>query len=238
MLFRSSSDADSLKAVVAAAHQRDLMIKLTWAGTADLDLSVEEPNGGICSIENPFTAAGGAYTHEGYGPKAANCFEEYICASALPGDYLARISLADGEVVGRRATLTIRRYVGTPDESTKTVSITIDGKDKVVRLSLNEGRRQALLERPAAEVPVVDRINAAPAQLGVTSSRQFVTGASVVSGPGGAIGFQPVITTVREGIGLSAMAVVTGDRRYVRLSVAPVFSQIIGVDSFTIPSSR
>lgn len=233
-----SSDADSLKGVVAAAHQRDLMIKLTWAGTADLDLSVEEPNGGICSIENPFTTAGGAYTHEGYGPKAANCFEEYICASALPGDYLARISLADGEVVGRRATLTIRRYVGTPDESTKTINITIDGKDKVVRLSLNDGRRQALLERPAVEMPVAVQVNAAPAQLGVTTSRQFVTGANVVSGPGGAIGFQPVITTVREGIGLSAMAVVTGDRRYVRLSVAPVFSQIIGVDSFTIPSSR
>jgi hypothetical protein len=239
-----SSDADSLKAVVAAAHQRDLMIKLTWAGTADLDLSVEEPNGGICSIENPFTAAGGAYTHDGYGPKPgtqtkpSNCFEEYICASALPGDYLARISLADGEVVGRRATLTIRRYVGTPDESTKTVNITIDGKDKVVRLSLNDGRRQALLERPAPGEPVAVQINAAPAQVGVTTSRQFVTGSNVVSGPGGAIGFQPVITTVREGIGLSAMAVVTGDRRYVRLSVAPVFSQIIGVDSFTIPSSR
>ena len=233
-----TSDADSLKAVVAAAHQRDLMIKLTWAGTADLDLSVEEPNGGICSIENPFTTAGGAYTHEGYGPKAVNCFEEYICASALPGDYLARISLADGEVVGRRATLTIRRYVGTPDETTKTVSITIDGKDKVVQLSLNDGRRQALLERQAVDMPVAVQINAAPAQLGVNTSRQFVTGANVVSGPGGAIGFQPVITNVREGIGFSAMAVVTGDRRYVRLSVAPVFSQIIGVNTFTIPSGR
>ena len=233
-----TSEADSLKAVVAAAHQRDLMIKLTWAGTADLDLSVEEPNGGICSDENRFTTAGGAYTHEGYGPKAANCFEEYICASALPGDYLARVSLADGEVVGRRATLTIRRYVGTPDETKKDVSITIDGKDKVVQLSLNDGRRQALLERPAAEMPVAAQINAAPAQLGVNTSRQFATGANVVPGRGGAIGFQPVISTVREGIGFSAMAVVTGDRRYVRLSVAPVFSQLIGINTFTIPSSR
>ncbi len=233
-----TSEADSLKAVVAAAHQRDLMIKLTWAGTADLDLSVEEPNGGICSDENRFTTAGGAYTHEGYGPKAANCFEEYICASALPGDYLARVSLADGEVVGRRATLTIRRYVGTPDETKKDVSITIDGKDKVVQLSLNDGRRQALLERPAAEMPVAAQFNAAPAQFGVNTSRQFATGANVVPGRGGAIGFQPVISTVREGIGFSAMAVITGDRRYVRLSIAPVFSQLIGINTFTIPSSR
>lgn len=233
-----TSDAETLKAAVAAAHQRDLMLKLTWAGNADLDLSVEEPNGGICSSENPFTTAGGAYTHDGYGPKASNCFEEYICASALPGDYVVRVSANDGETVGRRATLMIRRYVGTPDESTKTMSIPIDGKDKVIRLSLNDGRRQALLERSVVEMPVAAQHNAAPAQLGVQTSRQFVTGANVVSGGGGAIGFQPVITNVREGIGLSAMAVVTGDRRYVRLSVAPIFSQIIGVDKFTIPSGR
>lgn len=233
-----TSDADALKAAIAAAHQRDLMLTLTWAGNADLDLSVEEPNGGICSSENPFTAAGGAYTHDGYGPKADNCFEEYICASALSGDYVVRVSVSDGETVGRRATLTIRRYVGSPDETTKTMSIPIDGKDKIIRLSLNDGRRQALLERAAVEVPVAAQRNAVPAQLAVQTSRQFATGANVVSGGGGAIGFQPVITTVREGIGFSAMAVVTGDRRYVRLSVAPVFSQIIGVDKFSIPSGR
>lgn len=237
-----SSDADALKAAVVVAQQRDLMLKLTWAGEADLDLSVEEPNGGICSSENPWTTAGGAYTHDGYGPKAANCFEEYICASALPGDYLATVRVIDGNVVGRRATLTIRRYVGTPDETTKTVSMTIDGKDKVVQLSLNDGRRQALLDRLAVEMPVAERGNAVPAQSGVRTSRQFTTGTNVSSGGGGggggAIGFQPVITNVREGIGFSAMAVVTGDRRYVRLSVAPVFSQIIGVDKFTIPSRR
>jgi hypothetical protein len=241
-----SSDADALKASVAAAHHRDLMLKLTWTGDADLDLSVEEPNGGICSVENPFTTAGGAYTHDGYGPKAANCFEEYIAASALSGDYLVRVSVQSGEVVGRRATLTIRRYVGTADESTKTMSIPIDGKDKVVRLSLNDGRRQALLDRQDIEQPVGAQgivINPQLASgggggIGVGGSRPFVTSVTPVVGARGAIGFQPVITNIREGIGFSAMAVVTGDRRYVRLSVAPVFSQIIGVDKFTIPSGR
>lgn len=233
------SEADALKAAVAAAHQRDLMLKLTWSGDADLDLSVEEPNGGICSSENPFTTAGGAYTHDGYGPKAANCFEEYICASALAGDYVVRVQALNGETVGRRATLTVRRYVGTPDETTKTMSIPIDGKDKVIRLTVNEGRRQALLDRAAVEVPVAQHPKMAPpVQPIVQTSRQFATGGNVATGGGGAIGFQPVVTNVREGIGLSAMAVVTGDRRYVRLSVAPIFSQIIGVDTFTIPSGR
>ena len=234
-----STEADTLKASVAAAHHRDLMLKLTWTGNADLDLSVEEPNGGICSVENPFTTAGGAYTNDGYGPKSDNCFEEYIAASALTGDYLVRVRVIDGDVVGRRATLTIRRYVGTPDESTKTMSIPIDGKDKVVRLSLNDGRRQALLERNVMDMPVAGAQGAViNAQLATGGSRPFVTSVTPVAGASGAIGFQPVITNIREGIGFSAMAVVTGDRRYVRLSVAPFFSQVIGVDKFTIPSGR
>jgi hypothetical protein len=233
-----TSDADALHAAIAAAHQRDIMLKLTWTGDADLDLSVEEPNGGICSFENPLTTAGGACPHDGYGPKATNCFEEYICASALPGDYVVRVRVIVGETVGRRATLTIRRYVGTSEESTKTMSIPIDGKDKVVRLSLNDGRRQVLLDRAAVEMPAAAQLNAAPAPVGVQTSRQFATGANVVPGRGGAVGFQPVITNVREGISLSAMAVVTGDRRYVRIAAAPVFSQIIGVNAFTFVSGR
>ena len=252
-----TSDADALQASVAAAHQRDLMLKLSWSGHADLDLSVEEPNGGICSFDNPLTIAGGAYTHDGYGPKAANCFEEYICASALPGDYLVRVRVIDGEVVGRRATLTIRRYVGTPDESTKTVGMTIDGNDKVVQLSLNDGRRQALLERPATEMPVVAGMRGVvPEQPEIRTSRQFPGGGNAGgggvgaggAGAGGAggrgvggsgpVGFSPIITNVREGIGFSAIAIVTGDRRYVRLAVTPFFSQVIGVDSFTFPSGR
>jgi hypothetical protein len=234
-----TAEADALKQSMIVAHQRDLVLTMSWSGNADLDFSVEEPNGGICSIENPFTTAGGAYTHDGYGPKAENCHEEYVCASGLPGDYLVRVRLMGGEVVGRRAVLKIRRYVGTPQESTKSITIPIDGKDKVVRLSLNEGRRMAL-----AESSLVDPAgNAAPVgavagQFAAGGSRGFVTGAGAVTGGRQAFGFQPVITNISEGISLSAIAVVTGDRRYVRLSVAPVFNTIIGVDTFTIPSSR
>ncbi len=235
------SEADSLKAAVESARHRDLMLKLTWSGTADLDLSVEEPNGGVCSLDNPFTLAGGAYTHDGYGPKGENCFEEYICAKGLPGDYLVRVSAISGDVVGRRAELTIHRYVGTPDETTKTISIEIGDKDKVIKLSLNEGRRETLMDRPAIVLPVrrQPRPDANdPAQ--ITVSRQ-VAGRAVGGAAGvrnGAIGFQPVIRQIPDGIGLSGMAIVSGDRRYVKMSLAPLFQTIIGVDSFSIPSGR
>ena len=235
------TEADSLKAAVAIARQRDLMIKLSWSGTADLDLSVEEPNGGVCSFDNPFTQAGGAHTHDGYGPHGENCFEEYICAKGLPGDYVVRVSPITGDVVGRRAELTIRRYVGTPDETTKTISIEIGDKDKIIKLSLNEGRRETLMDKPATTLPVraVPRTDANdPAQ--VTISRQ-VLGPNVGGGAvarSGAIGFQPVIRQIPDGIGLTGMAIVSGDRRYVKMSLAPLFQTVIGVDSFSIPSGR
>ena len=235
------AEADSLKAAVATAHQRDLMVRLTWSGDADLDLSVEEPNGGVCAVDNPFTLAGGVYTHDGYGPKGENCFEQYICASGLPGDYLVRVSAITGEAIGRRAELTIRRYIGTPDETLKTISIEIGDKDKVIKLSLNEGRRETLMNKPAIALPVrgQPRPDANdPAEVRV--SRQFAGQGGGQIGVsqavrGGAIGFQPVITRIPDGVGLSGVAIVSGDRRYVKMALTPLFQTIIGVDSFSIP---
>jgi hypothetical protein len=48
-----------------------------------------------------------------------------------------------------------------------------------------------------------------------------------------AIGFQPIIVPFRDGASLSARAVVSADRRYVRIGVAPVFTQIVGFTTVT-----
>lgn len=54
-----------------------------------------------------------------------------------------------------------------------------------------------------------------------------------VAGGGGAVGFGPGIGVVPEGITMQAFAVVTADRRYVRLSVRPFF--VGPVEFFSIP---
>ncbi len=51
-------------------------------------------------------------------------------------------------------------------------------------------------------------------------------------------GFTPVITTLSEGVTLSALAVVSGDRRYVRLTTAPVFSNITDVFTFSFTGNN
>lgn len=48
----------------------------------------------------------------------------------------------------------------------------------------------------------------------------------------GAVGYQPIIITLPEGANLEATAVVSADRRYVRISCVPLFSQISKVTTF------
>ena len=43
---------------------------------------------------------------------------------------------------------------------------------------------------------------------------------------GNAVGYQPIIVTLPEGANLGVSAVVSGDRRYVRISTVPMFSTI------------
>jgi hypothetical protein len=50
---------------------------------------------------------------------------------------------------------------------------------------------------------------------------------------GGAVGFQPIVITLPTGTSLSALAVVSHDRRYVKIAVQPLFSDIGNVQTFT-----
>jgi hypothetical protein len=48
-----------LEEVIRGQKQRDLVIKLNWQGEADLDLKVQEPTGSVCSSLNRQTVGGG-----------------------------------------------------------------------------------------------------------------------------------------------------------------------------------
>ena len=54
----------------------------------------------------------------------------------------------------------------------------------------------------------------------------------LLRGGRGAVGFQPVITNLPEGAQFFSTAVISADRRYVRISPFPFFSQIGQVDTF------
>jgi tetratricopeptide (TPR) repeat protein len=238
-----TKEAADLTAAMAAARKRDLVLKLEWAGAGDLDLLVEEPPGTICSAAGPQTVNGGVLLHDGFGPQQANCYEEYVCAMGRPGKYRVRIRHVYGKIVGKRAVLTVIRNLGTADESVRRFPVQLGRTDRIIRLSLPEGRRTALAVVPSKEeqfsgprrTPRLRRIfSTSPA--GRRAARQFAASRNTFAG-GRRPGYQPVITTLSEGVSMTAMAVVSGDRRYVRIGVFPRFTNITDVFTFSFVNS-
>ena len=54
----------------------------------------------------------------------------------------------------------------------------------------------------------------------------------------GAVGFQPQITQLPEGAGMTTLAIISADRRYVRISPAPFFSQVGDVTTFNFVTGQ
>ncbi|MFP6770229.1 MAG: hypothetical protein VB859_18785 [Planctomycetaceae bacterium] len=224
--------AEKLAEAVAVARQRDLVVTLSWNGPGELDLRIQEPLGTVCDFDNRQTRSGGALVHDGFGPVQQNCFEEYVCAFAAAGEYRLVVDHVDGEIVGKRGKLTIRRYVGTDNEQVHTHPVVLDSRQKVVRLSLQGGRRVNLSD--ALPTSFTNARRKKP------RGRPFRFGPSAEQ-PGKrgrrrrpvATGYTPVVSMLSEGVANTALAVVSGDRRYVRLTVDAVFTSIIDVATFS-----
>jgi hypothetical protein len=234
------TDLIAYQRALAEAERVDLKLRLEWAGSGDLDLVVEEPGGTVCSRDTPYSPGGGVLVHDGRGPKTENCYDEYVCPLAFPGEFKVRVRYSFGSIAGKRASLIVTRAAGTPQEHRDVLPIAVTAEDAVVRISLKDGRRQ----RAAAVVPVKHEATTAgrvtptvlqqlaPSTFTAGQVTPFVTGVQPVTG-GGAVGYQPIVQLINEGVTLTAMATITGDRRYVRLTISPTFNNITDVFTFS-----
>jgi general secretion pathway protein D len=80
--------------------------------------------------------------------------------------------------------------------------------------------------------PKVTMFNGQVATIQDTVSRPFVTSVTPTVGVF-AVGFTPNITEINEGVTMTVAAVVSADRRFVRLSVFPIFRTITDIFTFT-----
>jgi Flp pilus assembly secretin CpaC len=80
--------------------------------------------------------------------------------------------------------------------------------------------------------PKVTMYNGQSASVSDNVTRSYVQGQIPVVGQGG-VGFQPLIGQINDGVSLFVNGVVSADRRYVRLSIAPIFQQVIDIQTFT-----
>jgi hypothetical protein len=229
---------ESLRTAVAEAQATDLQVDVVWNGTGDVDLEVEEPSGSICSLTQLQTSSGGYHLGDGYGPRQQDCHETYVCPSGFSGEYRIRVKPAFGDIVGRRATVTITTHKGTPAESTETKNVVFKDGAATTTVRLENGRRQqprmvqetrpvrqSVTQRPAAKIRRDANVIPAAGQAGPPGATGFVTGA---------VGFQPNIQVINEGVSLGVSALISPDRRYVRMGISPVFSNITDVFTFSV----
>ncbi len=172
--------------------------------------------------------------------------ETYVCPEGYPGRYRVLVKPIWGKVAAGKVTVEVTTHKGTDQEQTIRQQIPVEDEPVAVVFNLDRGRRMqpladhqvATIEKTentlsramlaqqinslessdAARALAVDRFRTAQA-LGLVPFR-------------GAVGFRPVVTPLPEGTNLSATAVISADRRYVRITPSPLFSGVTDVFTF------
>jgi hypothetical protein len=149
-----SEDADALLARLPEAEARDLFIRLTWLGDADLDLIVDEPLGATARYQTPRTVFGGSLVKNGYGQHPE---EVYVCPQGFDGEYAVRVETIynNEKKPALRATLEVVTHEGTAQEHKEVHTITLGKmKSEPVKVKLTGGRRKKVLPFVAPVVPI------------------------------------------------------------------------------------
>lgn len=245
---------DQYYAELETALARDIIVKATWSGDADVDLIVEEPGGSVCSLHQPRTTGGGVSLGDDYSSynkdKSNGYSEQYSCAEGFPGTYRIRVRKVWGDVVADKVTIEVYKNFGTKNQRYEKQRISVpDDSDALVVFDLEQSRREKPLAAEKLEVAVNRQEEIGRAvlaqQLGQISDPRIappVRGGGpgdnlrdrlALSGVRGAVGFQPIIQTLPSGTQMQVTGVVSPDRRYVRIAASPSFTGVGNVTTFS-----
>jgi hypothetical protein len=248
-----TAEAAEFKKSLDKAVVRDVLVKVTWSGDADVDLLVQEPSGTICSSRSQRTTSGGVMMgdeHPSLSDGHNKEFSEiYVCPQGFNGKYRLMLRRAWGNPTADKVTVELFNHFRGPNQTYQRKQVTLTDNSTMVAFELTDGRRQESLDEHvvanAAHRQVALRRDFLAQQLNnqndnnvafdYLNSRDVARRANglpfVVQQRG--VGFQPVIVTLPEGAQLSATAVISADRRYVRFSGAPTFSAVSEVNTFS-----
>ncbi len=253
-----SEEARAFSESLKQAVSHDVIVRVSWTGDADIDLAVEEPSGTVCSIDNPTTAGGGTLIGDAFpgskNDKQGTVSETYLCPEGFSGQYRLLVRRVWGNVSTGSATVELLTDVGRPSQRFIRKQLPLTEKDALVVFEVKEGqRKQEIADAQLAHLQQVQRDlqgevlgqfigdgqidDNAQVLTDLYRDVRALTGGGAVNtgflgGRRGGVGFQPQITTLSEGATLSALAIISADRRYVRISPQPFFSQIGDVTTF------
>jgi uncharacterized membrane protein YgcG len=244
-----SEEREAFLKKLQEAVVRDCVVRVSWTGDADIDVSVEEPTGSICSVSEPRTAGGGVRLGDAYATAANSsegASEAYVCPKGFAGKYRVRIQKVWGEVTAGKVTVDVYTHMRSGDMQHERQQLELTDKDAMVVFDLNHGRRT----EPLQAAQLASAIKRQEAISRAVLAQQIGSGSDpsvspvrpgsfdfarqqALFGRQGAVGFQPIIQVLPEGRMMSALGVVSADRRYVRVAVSPIISSIGDVQTFT-----
>ncbi|MCC9609603.1 hypothetical protein LOC68_04390 [Blastopirellula sp. JC732] len=233
---------------------RDCIVNVTWTGDADLDIAVEEPTGAVCSLRNPRTVGGGVLlgdTASSLNQQDDKGFSEtYVCPVGFPGEYKLLIRRIWGEVTAGKVTVDVYTSYGAKQQKHIREQIPLGESPALVNFTLKDGRRTDSLEENQVQVAAkahaemgravlaqaLDSYSDSYSSEAYQTSRQEMADNRPFIRNRSSVGFRPEITVLPEGVQFTAFAVISADRRYVRFTGFPSFTQIGNVTTFNIGS--
>jgi hypothetical protein len=179
--------------------------------------------------------------------------EVYCCPQGFSGTYKVLVRRAWGQVTANRVRVEVCTHFLTDKEKRLAQWIDLDSGEAAMQVvfDLADGRRtdslhdhqvaNAAMPHLALRQQVLAQQLAATVDTGAQGS-YYSSQQSALGGAGvnpmvpfaglGAVGYQPQITMIPEGAMLMARAIISADRRFVRISPSPNFMQIKKVDTF------
>jgi tetratricopeptide (TPR) repeat protein len=260
---KMTAAAEKYEKALNEAIRRDAVVRVSWTGEADIDLIVEDPSGAVCSTRSPRSAGGGLLVGDSGAQMGDNVSEGrseiYVCPAGFSGTYRVLVRRVWGKPTAGKVNVEVITHFRSGEAKRQQQSIALENDEAVVAFDLADGRRTEPLEQVAMENAAATHLAinrqvlgqqlagaADPlALVGLNQSRSYTGGGSGGSTQTpfpffgqGAVGYQPVIIWIPEGANLGATAVVSADRRYVRITCVPFFSAIREVNVFNMASGE
>ncbi len=191
--------------------------------------------------------------------------EVYVCPRGFAGEYKVVLQRVWGKLAGGKVTVEVYKNYAAADAKYETRQIELTDQPAMVVFELEKGRRHEPIEDVQLAGAVAGQLEVGrhilAQQLAMLNddnlARNLIAGRALqgsgTNGGGsggngngndgnipffarGAVGYQPVIVVIPQGATMIATAVISADRRYVRVSSAPIFTQITQVQTFNFAS--
>ncbi|NQT37970.1 MAG: hypothetical protein HQ581_10800 [Planctomycetes bacterium] len=248
-----TAEAAEFESKLDDAVARDCLVVVRWDGEADVDMMVEEPAGTVCSFRHPRSTSGGVMLGDSFSSSensGEGYSEAYVCPQGFDGTYRVLLRRVWGKVTAGKVSVDVYTHYRTDKQVHVHKTISLENDKELIAFDLDGGRRVDSLEDQqianvvANHLVVRNQILAQQlnAQVDPDTLQDFAQARQAFAGAGGfpfgnnAVGYQPVIIVLPEGTNLSATAVISADRRYVRVTCVPLFSGVAEVNVFNTSS--